>query len=194
MRSFIKPIITCSLLKKLITILFLGIHLFNIGGQLALHQYFSYITERFFNEQASKGNYNIDDLTEIRIPSNMPGVVDWPAYENIQGQIQFENTSYNYVKMRITRTAIYLMCVPNYADTHLSLKNMICAKNVRTKPVTKKEHVPYGKSTITAKFSVCFLQLSFNAAIEKSVVPFVQHSPELVQQSINIPEQPPRLA
>ncbi|HEY2583397.1 MAG TPA: hypothetical protein VGI43_16415, partial [Mucilaginibacter sp.] len=117
-------------MKKLIAVVLLAIYLFNIGGELVMHQYFSYLSDRFFNEQASKGRYNVNDLTEVKLPANMPGITDWTNYENIRGQIQFGDRSYNYVKMKITRTAIYLMCIPDYAATRLLNENIICAKQV----------------------------------------------------------------
>ena len=60
----------------------LSIYLFSIGGQLAMHQYFSYVADKFFSEQTSKGLYNINDLTEVEIPVNMPNISDWKEYEN----------------------------------------------------------------------------------------------------------------
>ncbi len=75
-------------MKKLLAILLLLIHLFNIGGQLAFHEYLVYQSDKFFNEQISENHYNIDDLTEICIPVNMPGITDWKSYENLSGSVQ----------------------------------------------------------------------------------------------------------
>src|ERR1700678_4285344 len=131
----------------------LTIYLFNIGGQQVFHQLSVYLSNNFFNEQTSKGLYNVNDLTEIKIPVNMPGITDWAGYENIKGQIKFGNSCYNYVKMKITRTTLYLICVPNYETTILTGQNIICAKKVKDIPVSKKEHVPYGKTTLLDNFN-----------------------------------------
>jgi len=132
-------------LKKLIAISLLAIHLFTIGGQLIFYQYQVYKSDKFYNEQISKNHYNINDLTEISIPVNMPDVTDWKYYQNLSGRVQFQNSSYNYVKIRMTRKAIYLMCVPNYQTTHLSDQNIIYAGQIKDIPVPKKDHVPFGK-------------------------------------------------
>ncbi len=137
-------------MKKLIAITLLTVHLFNIGGQLAFHEYLVYQSDKLFNEQIGENHYNIDDLTEIRVPANMPGITDWKGYENLSGRIQFGNTAYNYVKIRMTRNAIYLVCIPNYATTHLSDQNIIYARQVPDIPVPKKDHVPFGKINIVA--------------------------------------------
>ena len=132
-------------MKKLIAITLLTIHLFNIGGQLAFHQYLVYQSDKLFDEEINKNHYNTNDLTEVRIPVNMPGISDWSGYENLSGQVKFANASYNYVKLKMTRNAIYLMCVPNYETTHLNSDNIIYAGQIKDIPVPKKEHVPFGK-------------------------------------------------
>lgn len=182
------------MLKKYIAVAMLTIYLFNIGGQLVLHQYFTFLSDKFFKEQTSKGQYNIDELTEVKIPVNMPGITDWKAYENIAGQIQFQNTSYNYVKMRMTRTAMYLMCVPNYATTHLSDQNIVGAKGIKDAPVHKKEHVPYGKTTLLAQFNFTFLRFKFNSPIKGAELIVLQPIQRVNHHSPDIPEQPPKLA
>jgi hypothetical protein len=132
-------------LKKLIAISMLIILLFNIGGQLAFHEYLVYQSDKFFNDQISKHHYNIDDLAEIRIPVNIPCMPQQEGYENISGRVQFGSTAYNYVKIKMTRDTMYLMCIPNYATTQLSSQNIIYVKQIPDIPVPKKEHVPFGK-------------------------------------------------
>ncbi len=75
----------------------------------------------------------------------MPNVADWKGYLNLNGEVRFENSSYNYVKIKITHDAIYLMCVPNYKTTHLSGQNIINARQIKDIPVPHKDHVPFGK-------------------------------------------------
>ena len=132
-------------MKKFIAILLLFIHFYNIGGQLLFHEYLVYQSNKLFNEEISQNHYNVADLTEIRIPANMPGISDWKNYQNLSGRIQFGNTAYNYVKIKMTRTAIYLVCIPNYATTHLCDINIINATQIPDIPVPKKDHVPFGK-------------------------------------------------
>ena len=181
-------------MKKFIAATLLTIYLFNIGGQLAMHRYFSYLSDRFFNEQTSKGLYNIDDLTEVVIPTNMPGIADWKNYENVSGQIQFENVNYNYVKMKITRNAIYLMCVPNYKTTKLYSGNIINARGVKNAPVPQKNHVPYGKIILLGKVDLAFTQFAFTTFGKTLQQPPVPAEQRLACHYPAIPEQPPRLA
>ncbi len=157
----------------------LAILLFNIGGPLAFHEYLVYQSDKLFNEQISENHYSIDDLAEIKVPANMPGITDWKNYENLSGRIQFGNTAYNYVKIRMTRNAIYLVCIPNYATTHLSDRNIIYARQVPDIPVPKKEHVPFGKinlvafnyQTIHYKFSTPLIKVRKTVSCYHSFIP-----------------------
>ena len=172
----------------------LGIYLFNLGGQLALHQYFSHLSDKFFTEQTSKGLYNVGDLTEVKLPVNMPEITNWKNYENIKGCIQFDNVSYNYVKMKITRSALYLMCIPNYNTTRLFGQNIINAKQSKSVPVPKKEHVPFGKASLLGNFNVAFMQFSFSSFAKTLPGNPVQSSHGLLSLYRDIPRQPPKFA
>jgi len=124
----------------------------------------------------------------------MPGITDWKGYENISGQIQFENNSYNYVKMKITRTALYLMCIPDYQTTHLSKQNIIDARGAKSVPVPKKDHVPYSKTALSDKFSYAFTRFAFSAfSTTLRTVP-VQRVQRVIFHHLSIPDQPPRLS
>jgi len=167
-------------MKKLIAIALLLIHLFNIGGQLAFHQYLVYQSDKLFNEEINKNHYNTEDLTEVVIPVNMPGIRDWSGYERLNGQVKFANSSYNYVRMKLTHNGIHLMCVPNYETTHLFDQNIIYAGQIKDIPVPKKDHVPFGKMNLTTynvqsinfKFATPLLTLKKTICCNNSIVPW----------------------
>jgi len=166
-------------MKKIATILLLIIHLYNIGGQLAIYQYLVFQSDRLYDAEINANHYNIYDLTEIRVPVNMPGVSDRSGYINLYGSVRFKNAAYNYVKMRMTSTAIYLVCIPNYATTHLAGDNIIHASQIPDIPVPKRDHVPFGKinqvayshQNITFKFSIPLIICRKNTYTNGSIVP-----------------------
>ncbi|HVW98423.1 MAG TPA: hypothetical protein VHA56_20825 [Mucilaginibacter sp.] len=179
-------------MKRLIAILLLSLFLFQTGGHLLLHTYLEYKTESFFNEQSAKGKYNIHDLVEIKLPINMPGITGWSEYENISGQIQFQDECYNYVRMKLTPHFMYLMCVPNYDHTQLIGENIIHAKGVKDIPVPKKDHVPADRIATTQIFQYSFTRFAFNTpVIDVKPLTFVS-VPKTAWQSPDIPEQPPQ--
>ena len=113
------------------------------------YEYLIYQSDKLFEAQIDKNHYNVNDLTEICIPANMQNITDWKNYVNLSGRVQFADAAYNYVKIRMTRTAIYLVCIPNYPTTHLSAQNIIDVRQIPDIPVSKKDHVPVGKVNFT---------------------------------------------
>src|ERR1700744_5809789 len=99
--------------------------MFIICGHLALYQYAVYQSDKLFNDMISKNMYNIHDLVEIKVPQHIGTIQNWRVYERINGQVQFKNTCYNYVKLRLTKDTIYLICIPNYEKTRLFNQNII---------------------------------------------------------------------
>lgn len=122
----------------------------------------------------------------------MPGIADWVDYEDVSGQIQFQNTSYNYVKMKLTRHAMYLLCIPNYEKTQLNTQNVISAKRVKDVQVPRKDHTPTFKVALLGDFQVVEQVFCFIAPIKykKTFVPtFVQ---SLFKNDLDVPDHPPR--
>jgi hypothetical protein len=85
-------------------------------------------------------------LIELRVPVSMPTIQDWTEYEHISGQIQLNNAYYNYVRLKMTRDTMYLICLPNNVKTNLEKANIIMAKNLNDVPMSKK-----GTTTSTVK-------------------------------------------
>ncbi len=167
--------------------------MFTICGQMALYQYFVYQSDKVFNERISKNLYNVHDLVEIKLPAHTQVVQNWSAYERINGQVQFKNKCYNYVKLKLTRDTIYLMCVPNYEKTRLFNQNIIDAKLFGDIPVNKKNHVPFGKTVDLGKYNypVTLFQFMPPVITLNKLHSFGFINP--AQHYISIPHQPPRM-
>ena len=93
----------------------------------------------------------IDDtkLIELKIPVSMPTIQDWTDYEEIVGQIQLKDAYYTYVRLKMTRDTMYLICLANTAKTQLVKANIIAAKEISDVPVNKKGQEPVSKRVNT---------------------------------------------
>jgi len=180
-------------LKKLAAILLLIVQLYDLGGYHAVRQYLVYYSDRYFNEQTAKGMYNKQDLVEVEIPVNLPGITNWNAYIPVCGQIKFGDNAYNYVQMRMTSHTLFLKCIPNYETTQLNTQNIINATPIKNMPVPKKQHVPYASGIFMDGFGLNFVNSVFNSSA--AVLP--QYTAVYLQPVIgcyiDIPKQPPKL-
>lgn len=113
-----------------------------MGGYHMLYQYFIYQSDKVMNEHIAKNQYNIHELVQVKIPVSMPGIYSETAYQSISGQIQFREGCYNYVKLKLTKDTMFVMCVPNYEKTRLVSSNIICAKQLADLPASKHDNLP----------------------------------------------------
>ncbi|MFI5137416.1 MAG: hypothetical protein ACHQIM_06285 [Sphingobacteriales bacterium] len=179
-------------MKKITAIFLLFILLFDICGYMALRQYMVYRADRFFNQQTAKNLYNKDDLVEVQIPVNLPGMHDWSGYEHISGQIRFQDMSYNYVQMKITSHILYLKCVPDYETTQLTAQNIINATPIKNMPVPKKDHVPFVRAQFLNTLNFTFNQTIIKAPVIDIIPQTADYNQPLINRCIDIPKQPPR--
>ena len=135
--------------------------------------------------------YAVDDLVSVKVPVHMPSLENWEDYAYISGKINFKNNSYNYVKLKMTKDTIFLMCVPNYKKTKLLNQNIIDARKIADIPVSKKSHIPFVKAPALSDYSSQPLQYRFQApvALVKATVHTI--SSNIIKCPIASPAQPP---
>jgi len=63
--------------------------------------------------------YQDKDLVEIKIPLRVPYFSSWSDYEPFEGEITINNSHHNYVKRKIARDTLFLLCLPNTEKDNL---------------------------------------------------------------------------
>ncbi len=137
--------------------------------------------------------YAVDDLVLVKVPVHMPSLENWEDYAYISGQIKFKNNSYNYVKLKMTKDTIFLMCVPNYKKTKLLNQNIIDARKIADIPISKKDHVPFGKAVSLSDYNYLPIQYAFFTPVVTLKVTVSNTGANLVKCFLPGPIQPPEL-
>lgn len=182
----------CRLMKRLLAISLLFVHLYSLYGHTALYAWCVYRSDKFFNEQISMDKYSLDDLVSVKIPVKMPSIEDWKDYQYISGQVQFQNNSYNYVKLRMTRDTVYLMCIPNYKKTRLITQNIINARKIADIPNGKKEHVPFGKLSTLSDYNCQVTKYLFVTPVATLKTNTASISSGIIEHTLPSPAPPPK--
>ena len=103
-------------------------------------------------------------LIEIKIPVHFPTITDWDDYAEIAGQIQLKDAYYNYVKLKITRDTMYMVCLPNTTKTRLVNANVITAKEISDVPLNKNSHAPSVKKVnALSEYNLQAFQYNYSA-------------------------------
>jgi hypothetical protein len=107
-------------LKQLAAILLLGIMLFNWVGYRILNSLFEDHANQQMEAQLNENKYDESLLISLKIPANhLPYYSNSKLFERIDGQVIMEGVSYNFVKRRLFKDSLELLCIPNIAVMNL---------------------------------------------------------------------------
>lgn len=106
-------------MKKLFTIVLIGLYLFNISGYFLFYKYYIHQSDQQLINQIDDCQYEDSELIEVKIPLHLPYMTSWATYERADGELQHKGAYYNYVKRKISNDTLYLLYVPNVKKTNL---------------------------------------------------------------------------
>ncbi|MBS1502710.1 MAG: hypothetical protein JST32_11650 [Bacteroidetes bacterium] len=125
-------------MKKLTAISLLAVFILNMGGYALVFKYFIHESDVQIVNKMYDSRFNSAQLIELKIPVNMPTQQDWAEYEHVEGQIQVNGNYYNYVKLKMTRDTLSLLCLPNTVKKNLVKGNILITKELNDNPLNKK--------------------------------------------------------
>lgn len=100
-------------MKKLLAILLLFLLFFNWYGYRLLSAYLQAASDTTLEAKLDKNEYEESQLIELRIPINLPYHNDWTGFERYSGDIEIDGVHYKYVKRKVEKGELVLMCLPN---------------------------------------------------------------------------------
>ncbi|AYL96027.1 hypothetical protein [Mucilaginibacter celer] len=150
-------------MKRLIAILLLNVHLFNLGGYNLAFQYFIHRSEVQIVKEIYENKIDKTRLVEIKIPVRLPNISSWNGYVQDQGQLQLKGVYYNYLRYKITRDTMSFICIANAVKTRLVSANLIVAKEISDVPLGKKggHEAPLKKTGAANDYSLQFMHYQF---------------------------------
>ncbi|MBO9573733.1 MAG: hypothetical protein J7497_16225, partial [Chitinophagaceae bacterium] len=95
-------------MKKLLAIILLIVHLFNLSGYSFLFRYFIGQSSKQLSQKIDKNNYKEEDLVEMKVALNMPYITQTSEYERFDGEIDIEGRHHHYVKRKISGDTLYI--------------------------------------------------------------------------------------
>jgi len=108
------------MVKKIASIFFLGIFLFNWFGYRLLSTFLENEANAALIVELDNEQYNDEELLSIKLPSNLPYYNNSKHFERMDGEIEINGLHYNYVKFRMYNDTVEYLCIPNQAKSKLS--------------------------------------------------------------------------
>ncbi|MDR0792313.1 MAG: hypothetical protein LBE82_03320 [Chitinophagaceae bacterium] len=106
-------------MKILASIPLLTVFLFNLVGYRFVADYLSDKYESELQAKLDMNDYNASDLISIKVPLSVPYGPNSPTFEKIEGSIEIDGISYQYVERRFYQDSLEVLCIPNRAKTNI---------------------------------------------------------------------------
>ena len=199
-KLFYLSIINCIrlALKKLASILLLGVLLFNWCGYRWVINLVQQDADTKLEARLDRNDYDQSQLIEIKVPVNMPYQSDWAGFERYDGEIEVNGIHYKYVARKVQDGQLVLKCIPNQTKQRLeSAKDDLfkISNDLQQDNSGKKSGVPNSTPVKNALGDYDDLQQLSIAALYASLSEqsYNVYQPNLVADLLHsILEQPPK--
>lgn len=177
-------------MKKTFSIALLFLYLFSLTGYLLLQVYIESSDKKLI-AQLDEHQYDHAELVEVKIPINLPYATDESEYQRMDGEVEFSGVFYNYVKRKISKDTLYILCLPNKSKTRIVATGNKLIKLVNDIPASKKDKDSSKKLNKSIEYlhkpHVYAYQIT-TIFLEKMIVESTDKLPIL---NVDVPVQPP---
>jgi hypothetical protein len=160
-------------LKKIASILLLGILLFNLLGYRFIYSFLENAANQGVELKLDHDLYDESELISIRVPlDHLPYYSNSNQYDPVDGKMELNGIQYHFVKQKVSHDSLELLCIPDREATALQ-----SAKNDFFKLVNDLERAGQGKTSGSSHGS------SKNFSIDYFLLESLAFPPAVLSQS-----------
>ncbi|NEU08508.1 hypothetical protein GZH53_09325 [Flavihumibacter sp. R14] len=137
-------------MRKIVSILLLLVFLFNTIGYKAIFFYLEQKADARIQAKIRTLDEMDRRLIAVKIPINLPYQTDWREFESFDGEMTFKGKTYRYVKRKVMRDTLILLCIDHQEKSQLQKSSADYFKKVNDltsetnkKPVLKSAKTDY---------------------------------------------------
>ena len=105
--------------KRIVSIILLVILAFNWLGYDLVVGLMNAHSNQIAEENIDNGNFDSQQLIEIKVDLELPYSTDWTAFEKTKGTISYQGIVYNFVERKYESGKMIYRCLPNHRGTEL---------------------------------------------------------------------------
>jgi hypothetical protein len=105
--------------KKVFSIFFLALFLFNVGGYYIVYWGLHSKAKKDLLHRLDADNYSSEELIVISIPISLPYPLQQQGYERVNGEFEFNGEYYNLVKQRLENDTLFMVCIKDKTQKKL---------------------------------------------------------------------------
>lgn len=176
-------------MKKTLSILLLGIFLFNLGGYRLVFHWANQQADRQIQAQLDEDVYNENELVVLKMPMSVPYYSGTGGFEYTQGEVTLDDVIYRYVKKRVVNDTVEMYCIPHTTKMELmNARDMFAKLSSDFINVSKHQQDAPAKINVKPFFPEWFEQ--HNAALQAPANAAPLYAAFLQQNSLS-PSYPP---
>jgi hypothetical protein len=107
-------------LKRLLSIFFLTIFLFNVGGYYVVFWGLQYQADKVVQKQLDNGTYAGSDEVTLSVPLTLPYPISEEGFTRVNGSFEYQGTQYKLVKQKIENDKLIVVCIKDEKSTNLN--------------------------------------------------------------------------
>jgi hypothetical protein len=130
-------------LKRIISIFFLFIFLFQVGGYYIVFWGMQYHAKTSLLERLDAGNYSQDEVIVLSIPLSLPYPIFADGYQRTEGDFQYEGDAYKLVKQKLENDTLFVVCIKDKETTKIATALSDVTKFTHNLPVNNKKAVNF---------------------------------------------------
>lgn len=107
---------------------------FNFYGYRWLLSYYEKNATARLEQKLDDGDYDLNQLIEIKIPFGVAYQASWSDYETFYGETKWNGEYYQYVKRKLSNDTLYLLCIPHDEKTKIHAAKTDYFKSINNLP------------------------------------------------------------
>ena len=143
-------------MTRIASILLLTVFAFNWGGYRIVADFLEQRADKQLEAHLDKADYDETLLFEIRVPLNTPYLAgNSTEFERYEGEIEVDGVHYKYVKRKVDKGELVLLCIPNSDKNRFQNSRMEFFKlmnDLNSKDQSKDGHHASVLKTLTMEY------------------------------------------
>lgn len=152
-----RPTPIATLVKRLLSVCFLLLFLFNVGGYYFVFVGLQYHASLSVSQELDDNLYDHEEAFLFKIPLTLPYQITDNGYERVRGLVEHRGTFYRLVKQKYADDTLFVVCIRDHTQKIIDEELTKYARLSNDVPISQESSAQTGKSiSFFSKFSKDF--------------------------------------
>ncbi len=178
-------------LRRLISILFLFVFLFNVGGYYLVFLGMKAKAKQDLLTRLDANDYTSNETLVLSVPLSMPYPIYSAGYESVDGEFQQQGQAYKLVKQKIENDTLFIVCIRDDQSTKIINAFQDFSKVANNLPVASKEALNL-LAKLYKDFNTSEFVFHYKSRFLFEQTFYAQSSPSLDEVAVIVDSPPPK--